>query len=109
MEYAKAINKAELPINEMRIVSIRGKNILLVNANGSYYAINNQCTHLGGSLGKGKLNGTSITCPKHGAVFDVKTGKNVDDAKIVFIRMKVKDEETYPIKIEGDDILVGVS
>ena len=109
MEFIKMLNKSELPKNGMRIMSIKGRDILLLNVNGSYYAINNKCTHLGGSLGKGILNGTNITCPRHGAIFDITTGKNINEAKIGFIKMKVKDEETYPIKIDGDDILVGIS
>jgi len=108
MEYIKTINKSELPENGMRIVKIKGRDIVIINANGSFYAINNTCTHLGGSLGKGKLNGTSITCPKHGAIFDITTGKNIDAAKMGFIKMKIKDEEIYPIKIDGDDIFIGI-
>jgi 3-phenylpropionate/trans-cinnamate dioxygenase ferredoxin subunit len=108
MEYVKALPKAELQNNQMKVVTVGGKEILLVNLEGAYYAIDNKCTHAGGSLGKGKLSGAVVTCPRHGAEFDVKTGKNIGEAQLGFIKLKVKDERTYSIKIEGEDILVGV-
>jgi 3-phenylpropionate/trans-cinnamate dioxygenase ferredoxin subunit len=108
MEYVKVLTKAELANNQMKVVSAGGKDILLVNVEGAYYAIENTCTHAGGSLGNGKLSGNVITCPRHGAEFDVKTGKNIGEAKLGFIKLKVKDERAYAIKIEGEDILVGI-
>jgi nitrite reductase/ring-hydroxylating ferredoxin subunit len=54
------------------------------------------------------LNGSIVTCPRHGAQFDVKTGKAVGGAKIAFIKMQVKDEESYMVKVEGTTILVGL-
>lgn len=109
MEYVKVADIAELPENKMIIVTVADRDVLLANVDGSYYAINNKCTHLGGSLGKGVLNGSIVKCPRHGAQFDVKTGQAIADAKIGFMKMKVKDEESYTVKVEGTDILVGKS
>jgi 3-phenylpropionate/trans-cinnamate dioxygenase ferredoxin subunit len=109
MEYVKVANKVELPSNKMIMVIVGGKEVLLANVDGSYYAIANKCTHLGGSLVKGSLDGSIVTCPKHGARFDVKTGQAVADAKIGFMKMSVKNEENYSVKVEGTDILVGIS
>ena len=109
MEYIRVADTAELPVNKMIMVVVGGKEVLLANVEDSYYAIANKCTHLGGSLSKGSLEGSIVTCPRHGAQFDVKTGKAVGDAKILFIKMDVKDEESYPVKVEGTDILVGIS
>jgi 3-phenylpropionate/trans-cinnamate dioxygenase ferredoxin subunit len=108
MEFVKVLTKAELSDNHMKVVSAGGKDILLVNLEGAYYAIENKCSHAGGSLGNGKLSDNVITCPRHGAEFDVKTGKNVGEAKLGFIKMKVKDERAYSIKVEGEDILLGI-
>jgi 3-phenylpropionate/trans-cinnamate dioxygenase ferredoxin subunit len=108
MEFVKVADKAELPANKMMIVVVGGKDVLLANVDGSYYAIANKCTHLGGSLAKGVLDGSIVTCPRHGSRFDVKTGKNVRGAKIGFIKMNVRDEESYAVKVEGADILVGI-
>jgi 3-phenylpropionate/trans-cinnamate dioxygenase ferredoxin subunit len=109
MEYIKVADKAELPANKMIMVVVGGKEVLLANVDGSYYAIANKCTHLGGSLIKGSMEGSVVTCPRHGAQFDVKTGQAIADAKIGFVKMKVKGEESYTVKIEGTDIFVGIS
>ena len=109
MEYIKVANTSELPSNKMKIVVVAGKDVLLANVEGSYYAINNKCTHMGGSLAQGSLDGTTVTCPKHGARFDLKTGIAVGEAKIGFIKIKVKDEVNYTVKVEGSDILIGIS
>jgi 3-phenylpropionate/trans-cinnamate dioxygenase ferredoxin component len=109
MEYKRVADKAELPENKMILVVLGGKEILLANIDGSYYAIANKCTHLGGSLVKGSLDGSIVTCPRHGAQFDVKTGHVIENARIGFIKMSVKNEESYTVKVEGGDILVGIS
>ncbi len=109
MEYIRVADKAELPANKMILVVVGGKEVLLANLDGSYYAIANKCTHLGGSLSKGSLDGNIVTCPRHGAQFDVKTGQAITNAKIGFIKMSVKDGESYPVKVEGTDIFVKIS
>jgi 3-phenylpropionate/trans-cinnamate dioxygenase ferredoxin component len=109
MEFIKVAKKDELPPNQMKMVVVSGREVLLTNVDGAYYAIANKCTHLGGSLAKGSLVGGIVTCPRHGAQFDVKTGQAVAEAKIAFVKMKVKDEPTYEVKVDGTDILVGVS
>ena len=109
MEYFKVADKTKLPAGKMIVVTVAGKEVLLANVEGSFYAIANKCTHLGGSLAEGTLAGNIVACPRHGACFDVKTGKNVGEAKIAFIKMKVKDEVSYTVKVKGDDILVGIA
>jgi 3-phenylpropionate/trans-cinnamate dioxygenase ferredoxin component len=109
MEYIRVADITELTANKMIMVVVGGKEVLLANVDGFYYAIANKCSHLGGSLVKGSLEGGIVTCPRHGARFDVKTGQAVGDAKIGFVKMKVKDEESYTVKVDGTDILVGVS
>lgn len=108
MEFTKVVNKNELLPNQMKMVVVGGKEVLLTNVDGTYYAIANKCTHLGGSLAKGSLDGSIVTCPRHGAQFDVKTGQAVGEAKIAFVKMKVKDEPTYTVKVDGADVLVGI-
>lgn len=108
MEFVKVADQTELPAGKMIIVVAGGQEVLLANVDGVYSAIVNKCTHRGGSLGKGVLDGSTVTCPRHGARFDLKTGKAVGDARIAFVTMKVKDEPFYPVKIEGTSILVGI-
>ena len=106
MAFIRVADIAELPANAMKVVVVDDKEVLLANVNGSYYVIANKCTHLGGSLSKGSLDGSVVTCPRHGAQFDVKTGQVISGAKIGFIKMNVKDEKRYSVKVEGVDILV---
>ena len=54
--------------------TIEGQKIALFNVEGTYYAIGDTCTHRGGPLSEGDVRGTRITCPWHGADFDLKTG-----------------------------------
>ena len=108
MEFVKVLEVDELPDEKMVMVEVGGREVLLANVDGTYYAIANKCTHLGGSLAKGVLEGNIVTCPRHGAQFDVKTGQAVGNAKIAFMKMQVKDEASYVVKVEGKDILIGV-
>ena len=59
----------------MKKVNVNGKVVLIANIDGKFYALNNVCPHSGGSLADGKLNGNVVTCPKHGAQFNVKRAK----------------------------------
>jgi 3-phenylpropionate/trans-cinnamate dioxygenase ferredoxin component len=108
MEFIRVAETTALPAGKMMAITAGGKEILLANVDGSYYAIANKCTHLGGSLAKGVLDGGVVTCPRHGAQFDVKTGQAVSEAKIAFVKMRVRNEVKYEVKIEGTDILVGL-
>jgi len=108
MKFVSVLDKSELPVNQMIMVVVNGKDVLLANINGAYYAIANKCTHMGGSLAKGVLDGSLVTCPRHGARFDLRTGKAVGEAKMAFLKMAVKDEESYLVKVEGTKIMVGI-
>jgi 3-phenylpropionate/trans-cinnamate dioxygenase ferredoxin component len=108
MEFVRVANQAELPANTMKIVVMDGKEILLSNVGGIYHAITNRCTHAGGSLGEGILEGNTVRCPRHGARFDLRTGAAVGEAKIGFIKIKVSDETCYPVKVEAGEIYVGI-
>jgi 3-phenylpropionate/trans-cinnamate dioxygenase ferredoxin subunit len=109
MEFVKVADTSALPAGKMLMVTAGGKEILLANVGGSYYAIANKCTHLGGSLSKGTLDEGVVTCPRHGSQFDVKTGQAVSGAKFAFITMKVRNEVKYEVKVEGTSILIGIT
>ncbi len=65
---------SEVPAGTMKIVKLIGEDVVIANVSGEYFAFSNRCTHVGGPLGKGKLNGAIVQCPWHGSKFDVKTG-----------------------------------
>ena len=81
---------------------VNGVSIALCNVNGSFYAIDDVCTHDGGPLDQGDLEGNLVECPRHGAKFDVTTGKAV-------VLPAVKPVATYPAQVEGDDVMVDVA
>lgn len=108
MEYVKAAQTDDFTSENKVLVQLNGKEILLTNVDNEYYAIDNRCPHMGGSLYDGNLSGSIITCPRHHSKFDVKTGKVIKEAKILFIKLGVNDTQSYPVKVEGNDIFVGL-
>jgi nitrite reductase (NADH) small subunit len=98
--FIKVAARGDVPEGTGKTVEAGGRQIALFNASGKFYAIDNTCKHRGGPLGEGELDGTSVTCPWHGWEYDITTGANLDDANV-----KVG---CYPVKIEGDDVLVEV-
>jgi 3-phenylpropionate/trans-cinnamate dioxygenase ferredoxin subunit len=106
MSFVKIAETDMIAPGEKKGFPLTGKTVLLANVDGAFYALNNKCPHMGGSLADGTLEGATITCPRHGAKYDVRTGKNLGNAKIAFVQMKVGDATALPVKIEGKDILV---
>jgi 3-phenylpropionate/trans-cinnamate dioxygenase ferredoxin component len=106
MQYVKLADVGEVKHGEKKKVQINDKTILLLNVGGLYYALDNRCPHMGGLLSGGDLDGVTLTCPRHGAKFDVRTGKSVGNAKLAFVSVKVGDATKYPIKVEGQEIFV---
>ena len=74
-EFIKAATTDEIPAGQAKLVEVDGKEIALFNIDSSFHAIDNMCTHVGGPLSEGELSGCEVTCPWHGAVFDVTTGQ----------------------------------
>lgn len=108
MGFVKVAETSEIPIGNLKMVKLEGKEILITNVNGNYYALGNRCTHAGGDLSKGSLDGNIITCPRHGSKFDVTTGKVVSGPKILFLRPTIKDEPFYEVKVDGKNILLKI-
>jgi 3-phenylpropionate/trans-cinnamate dioxygenase ferredoxin component len=106
MVFEKIAETTEIPAGQIKAIKLGTKEVLVANVNGTYYAIANACTHEGGNLSKGNLQGNIVTCPRHKAQFDLTTGKAVSPPKILFMHPKIKDATTYPIKIEGTNILI---
>jgi 3-phenylpropionate/trans-cinnamate dioxygenase ferredoxin component len=80
-----------------KCVEIGGQKITLFRAEGAFYAVSDTCTHRGGPLSEGDLEGAVVTCPWHGAKFDVTTGAVLGPPA----RTGVK---SYPVKVTGSDI-----
>ena len=108
MKFVKIAQTTEVTEGTKKKIAVGNLEILLVNHQNSYYALANKCPHMGGSLYDGNLEDGNIVCPRHKSKFDVKTGKNLEGAKILLIRFPVKDAESFPLKVEGSDILIEI-
>jgi nitrite reductase/ring-hydroxylating ferredoxin subunit len=72
--FEKVADAGELAPGRMKTTKVGGMEIVVANIDGSFFAVPDRCTHVGGPLGRGKLNGSQVQCPWHGSKFDVKTG-----------------------------------
>lgn len=106
MALVKVAEISEIPSGQMKAVKLADKEVLIANVNGVIYAIGNICTHQGVELSKGKLEGNTVTCPKHKSKFDVTTGKVISGPKIPLMHPKIKDDPAYVVRVEGKDILL---
>ena len=99
MTFVKVASADDIKPGSGRTVKANGKEIALFNVNGRFFAISNNCPHMGGPLGEGELDGCVVTCPLHGWQFDVTNGNCV--------AMPVHAEH-YTVKVEGNDVFVDV-
>src|SRR5579864_1448705 len=98
-DFQKVAEVAEVPVGSTKIVKVGEVELFVANVEGSFYALSNKCTHLGGPLGRGKLTGSIIQCPWHGSKFDVTTGAVVGGPA-------QSPEPTYEVRVEGSSIFV---
>jgi nitrite reductase/ring-hydroxylating ferredoxin subunit len=101
-QFQKVANKDDLKEGSMLKAETNGKQIVLSMVEGKVYAIDEICTHEGGPLDEGELNGYDLKCPWHYAVFDVRNGK-VSDATVWATNLN-----SYTVKVDetNGDILV---
>ena len=83
----------------MRVVDVGGTKVNVANVNGRLYAFDDTCTHRGCSLAKGKLDGTTVTCPCHGSQFDVTSGKVLRGPAQQPVRSR-------SVQADGEDLVV---
>ena len=122
-------NVDEVPVGKMKNVEVQGKEIVISNIGGKYYAMDDRCRHMNAGLSMGPISNDGIvTCPFHGARFDATTGKKVkepvltssqqmeplpkiwqnymEQAGQLMSHIKTYDQETYEIQVEGDRIKI---
>jgi nitrite reductase/ring-hydroxylating ferredoxin subunit len=89
----------EVPAGQPKLVELDGTRIVLARAGDLVYACGDVCSHRGGPLSEGKLNGTRLACPWHGWMYDVRTGQCVFPSRGASV-------PSYPVRLEADQILV---
>ena len=130
-EYVEVAKTNEIANRQMKHVEVKGKEILIANIDGKFYALNDRCGHMNALLSMGNLaNDNAVTCPFHGARFDITTGKKVKEpiltpsqemeplpktwqlylehAGQLMAHIKTYDQEVYDTKVEGDTIKIKI-
>ncbi len=101
LEYVTVADVSELGDGERLIIDIDGEPIAVFNIAGLYYAIADVCSHDDGPVAEGELDRYEIICPRHGAKFDIRSGRVLTLPAIV-------DIPAYPVRIEGTEIQIGL-
>jgi nitrite reductase/ring-hydroxylating ferredoxin subunit len=119
----------EIPVGKMKNIEVEGKEIVISNIGGKFYAMDDRCGHMNARLSMGTISNDGIvTCPFHGARFDATTGKKVkepvltssqqmeslpktwqnymEQAGQLMSHIKTYDQETYEIQVEDDRIKI---
>lgn len=91
----------DIPPGTAISVEVEGRAIALFNIGGAFYAVDDECTHRGGSLSQGEVDGLVVACPWHGACFDVSTGEAVGPPA-------AEGVACYAVEIAGDDVEIEV-
>ena len=91
---------SDIAPGKMIKVAVDGREILVANIDGEFFAVDDTCTHSGASLSEGELNGSVVTCGWHKAEFDCKTGK------LAKFPAKIRDLGTYKVSVESDNVFV---
>ena len=91
---------SDIPPGKMLKVSSNGKEILVANVDGNYFAMDDSCTHQGASLSEGTIEGSTVNCPWHGSTWDCKTGK------LIAFATQIKDLASYKTTVEADNVFI---
>ena len=100
-EFVRVANIDDIRAGQARLIEVNGKEIALFNIGGVFHALDNNCTHVGGPLCEGEIEGHEVTCPWHGAVFDVTTGHALGPPAAAAVNR-------YNVRIDGPYIEVEV-
>ncbi len=99
MAFTRVGRLAEVAPGAVTVYEVGDREIAVCNVDGTLYAIDNLCTHDGGSLDQGELEGCEVECPRHGARFDVRTGEVTEAPAVLPV-------DTFPVRLDGDEIEV---
>ena len=101
MAFVKVGTVSEVPPGTAKVYEVGDRAVAVCNVDGEFYAVDDVCSHDEGSLDQGELEGYEIECPRHGAMFDVRTGAVKALPAVVPI-------DTFSVRVQGDDLEVEV-
>ena len=98
-KFIKVLNAGDLPTGTGAAVQLAGRRIAVFNVDGKFYAIDDECTHAGGALSEGPVQGKEVVCPWHGAAFDVETGEALTAPAYEKVR-------AYKVQVVGSEVQI---
>ncbi|MEO8271488.1 MAG: non-heme iron oxygenase ferredoxin subunit [Aureliella sp.] len=98
-DFVEVAKVAEVPASGKLCVELDDRFLLIVRVEGQYFCLDDVCTHDGGALGDGELDGYCIACPRHGAKFDVRDGSAVT-------MPATEPTGSHQVRIDGEAILI---
>jgi 3-phenylpropionate/trans-cinnamate dioxygenase ferredoxin subunit len=101
-QFVKVALRAELPPGGKLLAEVDGRPIAVFNVDGTFYAIDDVCTHDGGPLAEGDLEGYEIRCPRHGARFDVRSGQ-------ALCLPAFEPVTTHNVELRGEELYVALN
>ncbi len=101
MAFVKVAKVSDIAPGTVKTFEVNGRSVAVCNVGGSFYAIDDVCTHDEGPLGEGEIDGFEVECPRHGARFDVRTGEVTSLPAVLPV-------ETFKVRVNGGDVEVEV-
>ncbi|HUS94221.1 MAG TPA: non-heme iron oxygenase ferredoxin subunit [Patescibacteria group bacterium] len=98
-EFVPVAMRDEVPPGARKLIDFDAVSVVLFNIGGDFYCIEDVCTHDGGPVGEGDIEGCSIECPRHGARFDLRDGSVLSMPAVVPI-------PTYQVKLDGNQVFI---
>jgi len=107
MALVRACKTSEVSAGKLKFVQAGGRDLVIANVDGKFYAMDNWCTHEQGDLSQGELTKNVVTCPEHGAQFDASNGRVLlgpdGDSPT-----SISPEKTYKVMVQGNDLMVEI-
>ena len=100
--FLRVCSVADLPDPGKKLVKVGDRTVALFRVSGRFWATDDRCTHDGGQLVAGRLEGYTVICPRHGARFDIRTGGVLSPPASV-------DLAVHEVEVQGDDVLIRIS
>ena len=100
--YVRVGRVSDVPEGGAEVFEVEDRRIAVYRIPEGLFAIDDICTHDGGPLAQGEVEGDQVICPRHGARFSIKTGAALSLPAITGVT-------SYPVRVEGDDLLVGLA
>lgn len=103
-----ACKASEVPPGALKLVHVSDMDVLMANVAGKFYAMENWCTHEQGDLSQGELKKNVVTCPEHGAQFDVTSGRVLVGADGDSPE-SIQPEKVCKVTVQGDNLMIELS